>query len=108
MGNFKSSRIRGRDGHVATGPVLCTVGGKLVFRGGRRRGIQLDWVKFWGWQGVRLQVKVRRESEEAHPDCKERRLEVRAKVRIRVRGWSPSCAEGWRGWRKRLIYWCRW
>lgn len=32
----------------------------------------------------------------------------RAEVGIGVRGWSPSCEEGLLGWRKQLIYWCRW
>lgn len=36
------------------------------------------------------------------------RCKVAVKIRMGVRGWSPGCAEGWRGWRKPLIYWCRW
>lgn len=70
--------------------------------------IELDWVKYWGVTRCKVAVRGLEELEEVPPDCKEMTLEVRDEVRIRVRGWSPSCEEGWRGWRKRLIYWCRW
>lgn len=69
----------------------------------------------WSWTGwnfgrtrFKVTVKGLEGLEEGPPDCEETTLKVRAEVRIRVRGSSPSCAEGWRDWRKRLIYWCRW
>ena len=49
-----------------------------------------------------MAVKGLGELEELPPDCKE--ITLRDEVKIMVRGWSPSCEEGWRGWRKRLIY----
>lgn len=74
---------------------------------GRREGIGQDWVEYLGGGGVtryKVPAKVWRKREQVPPDWRKNTLEVR----IRVRGWSPSCEEDSRGWRKQLIYWCRW
>lgn len=65
---------------------------------------EVNKVKLWV---TRCKVAVKCLEHEP-PDCKERMYEVKTEVRIRVRGLSPSCGEGWWGWKKRLIYWCRW
>lgn len=95
---FKGSRLGGTDGPPPPGHALCRwymggLSGTQSSELGEHFWVKTCMVTVKGLEGV----------EEVPPQCEE----SAAEFRIRVRGWSPSCAEDWQDWRKQLIYWYR-